>query len=327
MTPAEQGSDKGSVDRSASVPSIESEARERPSPSAAPQKNGLSIVLALAIHGLLLIFLVVGINWKNSEPAAVSAELWTPPPEPPPPRPPEPPPKPEPPPPPPPRVETPPPVKPEIALEEERKRKAAEDERRRRAEEEKKLADQKRREEQERKQAEQKAAEQKAAEQKAAAEKKRKEDEERKQAAARQAAEKAQREQAEAQIQRLLQQSANASGGATTGTAVAGSGAADAGWRGQVRALILRETTGYKPEDGNPEAEFVIRFAPSPPAASGSSARDCSFIAQSIRLRRTSGDPKWDATAERSILKSNPWPRRPDGTCPSGEVIVSHTPR
>jgi hypothetical protein len=26
-------------------------------------------------------------------------------------------------------------------------------------------------------------------------------------------------------------------------------------------------------------------------------------------------------------LKSNPWPRRPDGSCPSGEVIVSHSPR
>lgn len=346
MTPPEESRPSGPIDPMVTEAPITSETRERVTPSAAPHKGGLSIALALAIHGLLLLFLVVGIQWKSTEPTSVSAELFTPPPEPPPPRPPAPvpkPPEPTPPPPPePPKAETPPPVKPDIALEEKRrveeeKRRKAEDDKRRRAEDEKKLAEQKRREEQDRKAAEQKAAEQKlaeqkaaeqkAAEEKAAADKKRKEEEEKKQAAARQAAERKRREQAEAEIQRLLQQGTTASGDGATGAAMAGGGSADAGWRGLIQALITRETTGYKPEDGKPEAEFVIRFGPSPPAAPGSSARDCSFVPQSIRLRRTSGDPKWDATAERSILKSNPWPRKPDGTCPSGDVIIAHSPR
>ncbi|MEN9776140.1 MAG: hypothetical protein RL322_3210, partial [Pseudomonadota bacterium] len=79
-----------------SPPSLLSETRTAKTPPSGNRKTGLSLSLALAIHGALIFFLVVGINWKTSEPAAVSAELWTPPPEP---VPPAPPPKPEPPPP------------------------------------------------------------------------------------------------------------------------------------------------------------------------------------------------------------------------------------
>jgi len=343
-----------------STPSLLSEARSAKPPPAGGRKTGLSLSLALAIHGALIFFLVVGINWKTSEPAAVSAELWTPPPEPAPPtpppkpEPPPPPPKPEPPPPPPPPpppkpVEPAPEAKPDIAVEEERKRQAAERERQRlederrkkleaekrqRAEEDKRRKaeeERKRKLEEDKKLAEEKKAaeekklaeEKKAAEVKAAAEKKRKEEDARKQAAERKRAEDQKRREQEAELQRLItRQAGSTAGGSTTGTAVAGSGIADAAWAGEVRELVRANITGYAGTD-NPKAEFVVRFGPSTPGTAGLKTRDCSFLPASVRLKSTSGKPAWDNAAERGLLKSNPWPRKPDGNCPSGEVTLS----
>jgi colicin import membrane protein len=333
---------------------LRSDERSAVAPPSSSRKTGISLALAIAVHGALILFLVVGISWKSSEPAAVSAELWTPPPEPPAPvNPPPPAPKPEPapppPPPPPPPVEPTPQAKPDIAIEEDRKRKAeeearqraedqrrqkaeaekrrqAEEQNRRKAEEEKaRLAaeeDRKRKAEAEKKLAEQKLAEQKAAEEKAAAEKKRKEAEARKLAEEKKRADEQKRREQEAQLQRLLQQAGNASGGSTSGSALAGSGSGDAAWVGEVRELVRANITGY-PDGDNPTAEFVVRFGPSTPSSPGARSRDCSFIVSSVRLRRASGKPAWDTAAERGLLKSNPWPRKPDGTCPNGEVFLS----
>ncbi len=117
-----------------------------PSGPSLPPKEALNwraFGLAMLAHGILVLFLVVGLNWKNEAQGPLQVELWmdgTTPVNPPPsksePKPepaPEPEPKPEPPPPPPPPPPTPvakatpdpkPVIDPEIALEEERKRRA-----------------------------------------------------------------------------------------------------------------------------------------------------------------------------------------------------------
>src|SRR5690606_19579124 len=41
-----------------------------------PRGMGPGLVIALAIHVLLVIALAIGVNWRSSEPAAVEAELW-----------------------------------------------------------------------------------------------------------------------------------------------------------------------------------------------------------------------------------------------------------
>lgn len=37
-----------------------------------------ALILTIAMHLLLVLFLVISINWKNSEPQAMQAEIWTP---------------------------------------------------------------------------------------------------------------------------------------------------------------------------------------------------------------------------------------------------------
>ena len=48
-------------------PAAEEKARER-----------RALILTIAMHLLLVLFLVLSINWKNSEPTAMQAEIWTP---------------------------------------------------------------------------------------------------------------------------------------------------------------------------------------------------------------------------------------------------------
>jgi len=42
-----------------------------PEPSRAP-----SILMALGMHALLVVFLYIGVRWQNTEPTAVEAEVW-----------------------------------------------------------------------------------------------------------------------------------------------------------------------------------------------------------------------------------------------------------
>lgn len=151
-----------------------------------PEPNRVpAIVLAVAVHALLLAFLWIGISWQNTEPPAVEAEVWDMkvqsaaapalPPPPPPEAEPEPQPEPQPeptpatPPPPPPKVAEPEPVKPaapDINLEREKKLAEQKKQRERdlleKKERERELAEQKEREELKAKElADKKAAEKK----------------------------------------------------------------------------------------------------------------------------------------------------------------------
>lgn len=84
-----------------------------------------ALLLALAVHLGLVVFLFVGVQWKRSQPEVMEVELWsavpkaatqTPPPPPPPPEPEKPLPKIE------PKPEPKPPVKPDIVIKEEKKK-------------------------------------------------------------------------------------------------------------------------------------------------------------------------------------------------------------
>ena len=295
-----------------------------PTKPPAPKGRTRALVLALAMHILLVGLLFIGIRWKSQEPAGVSAELWTPPPPAPVERPtPKPEPKPEP--------------KPDIAIEQER---------RRREEDERKERENKAREEKARKEAEAKklaeakrAEEKKAAEDKArkeAEEKKLAEDKARKEAEAKKLAEakaaeakrraeeeKVRQERIEAERSRaaqLLAQSSAGSSGATAG----GDGLAAATWGGQIKALVRDATTYSSSGSSNPEARFRIRLTAQPGPASGD-ARDCRII--DVQLTRSSGEQAWDRAAEQAIRKSSPWPRMPNGSCPNDAIDLSQRPR
>ncbi|SNS32256.1 Cell division and transport-associated protein TolA [Noviherbaspirillum humi] len=145
-------------------------------PYQVPKEPGRWRALALAalVHGLLLVFLWIGVRWQNETPVAVEAEVWSPQPREAAPAP-EPKPEPEPQPiaraeprptpdvsPPPPakqeiKPEPKPVEKPDIALEQEKKRKA--EERKRREEEEERREELKRKEALKQKQLEQDKAE------------------------------------------------------------------------------------------------------------------------------------------------------------------------
>lgn len=316
-----------------------------------------SFALAVLMHGLLAALLLVGIKWRTSEePAAVSAELWTPPPvaqvEPKPqPRPePKPEPKPEPPPPPPPPpppVETPKP--PDIAIEQERKRKEeeakrADDEARRAAaekarreaeekrkeEEAKKLAADKARKEEEAKKAAAEKAK-KEAEEKRLAEEKRKEEEAKKAAAdkAKKEAEEKRlaeekRKEEEARREAAKQREADmqrllAQDGAAS-RASSGTAAAGGGaGDATYRGLLsaLIKDAIVEPQGLSGNPRATFEVRIGQPSPIVSAdGRDCPIT--SVSLKRSSGVRVWDEAAERGIRKSGPWPRRPNGDCPVG---------
>ena len=188
-----------------------------------------SFGLALAAHGLLVLMLILGLNWKTESQGPLQVELWaagnspvSPPPAqskpepPPPPKPepkPEPVPEPPPPPPPPPPPEPPPPpveapkqdAAPDIALEQEKKRleeeRAERDRIAREKEREKKRAEEEARKEQERIKREREAAERKERErldqERKEAERKEAEKRAKEEAVKKAAAEKKEKEEAE----------------------------------------------------------------------------------------------------------------------------------
>lgn len=266
-----------------------------------------AIVLAVAMHALLLAFLVIGISWQNNKPAAVEAEVWdmkvqaAAPPPPPPQAEPEP--QPEPPPPPPPKVvepPAPPAPAPDIKLQQEKKHK---EELRKQAEEKKAREEEKKRELAEQKEAEKKAAE----EQKARDEQKAKELAEKAKAdklkaekakAERQAQLKAQMRQQD--LQRMMTQAgAGTSGSAAKSTAPR----MDSGYDAALRAKIKSNTTypGSTDEPGNPKATFRVEQLPTGEILS-------------VTKIKSSGVPSFDDAVERGIHKSSPLPKKKDGT-------------
>ncbi|XYJ09238.1 cell envelope integrity protein TolA [Telluria sp. B2] len=313
-----------------------------PEPSRIP-----AIVLAVAVHALLLAFLYFGISWQSKTPVTVEAEVWDmkvetaaapplPAPEPEPQPAPEPEPAPAPTPPPAPKVVEPEPVKPaapDIALEREKQRKLelAKKERERELAEQKEreelkrkeIAEQKQREEQKRKElAEQKQRE----EQKAREEQKKKElaekkkEEEKKLAAEQAAAEKKKLADAKAkaaaekaQLDKLrdleLKRIAGAAG--TAGNAEKSSAPkVDAGYVARLTALIKSNTTyaGSTDQPGNPKASFRVELLPTGEILS-------------VRLIKSSGVPQFDDAVERGINKSSPLPKKKDGTVERNLVV------
>ena len=297
-----------------------------------PEPNRLpAILLALAVHALLLAFLWVGISWQNTEPPAVEAEVWDMkvesaaapalPPPPPPPEVREPEPTPVPPPPPLPKAAEPEPVKPaapDINLEREKKlaeqKKQRELEKRELAEKkereelkakellekkalEKKLADKK---ELEKKELEKKELDKKEAEKKLAA------DAEKKKVAAEKAA-KAKAEAAEqAKLDKLRDEELKRITGAAGSAGSAQKSSApkiDAGYVGKLTALIKSNTTfaGSTDVPGNPKAVFKVELLPTGEILS-------------VRLTKSSGVPQFDDAVERGINKSSPLPKKKDGT-------------
>jgi len=296
-------------------------------PYRVPKRDGgwRSFALAIGMHALLFVFLWGGINWQNSEPVAVEAEVWdlttqqaapkAPEPEP------EPEPKPEPvrtPPPPPPPTPVAPPEKvappkvdPEIALKKEREKKKQEklaaeqeakkqkleDERKEKLEqkklEDKKLADRKKREEEEK--------EKRLAEEKEQADKKKDDDKKKELAKKKAAAESAAKleKQRSEEMRRIMGSAAGGTGTAEKSTAPR----SDSGYKAKIAAKIKSNISyaGSQDVPGNPSAEFQITQLPTGEIIS-------------VRKIKSSGIPAYDTAVENAITKSSPLPKKQDGT-------------
>lgn len=242
-----------------------------PEPSRTP-----SILMALGMHALLILFLVIGVSWQNTPPSAVEAEVWdmetkqaAPQPEPQPepvPRPdpiPEPPPKP---------VEQPvAPKAPDIALEKikEQKKKLLE----------KKLAEEQAREEL-KKEKEKELAEKKAK-------------------AAQLLAEQKKADKLREQEMRKITSALGGQGTAEKSTAPR----IDTGYIAAITGKIKRSTSYVGDTDvpGNPRVEFKIEQLPTGEIIS-------------VRKTKSSGIPAFDDAVERGINNSSPLPKKKDGT-------------
>jgi colicin import membrane protein len=306
-----------------------------------PEPNRIpAILLALAVHAVLLAFLWVGISWQKTEPPAVEAEVWDmkvqsaaapalPPPAPPEASEPEPRPEPTPvPPPPTPKVAEPEPVKPaapDINLE--REKKLAEQKKQRELLEKRELEEKRERERElaelkkkeldkkllEKKELEKKLAEKKELEKKElgkkAQEKKladAKLEAEKKKLAAEKAA-KAKAEAAEqAKLDKLRDEELKRIAGAAGSSGSAAKSSApknDASYQAAIAAKVKSNTnfTGSTDAPGNPRAVFKVEQLPTGEILS-------------VRLTKSSGVPQFDEAVERAINKSSPLPLRKDGT-------------
>jgi colicin import membrane protein len=295
----------------------------KPAPAGAPYQvppepsRWPAIMLAVAVHAILLAFLWFGISWQNNEPVSVEAEVWDvktleAAPTPPPPQEAEP----EPAPAPVPKVaEQPqeePVTPPDIALEREKKRKEElrrEQERRELAEEqerekekalaEKKKADQLAKKEAEKKKAdaEQKArelAEKKDAEKKAKLEKLAK--------AKADAAEKAKLDQLrDAEMKRMM--AAAAGSGGTGSAAKSTAPRSDSGYVAAITAKVKSTTIfgGSTDVPDNPRVEFHVEQLPTGEIIS-------------VKKTKSSGIPAFDDAVEKGIIKASPLPKKKDGT-------------
>lgn len=263
-----------------------------------PDGLGRGLLMALAVHALLVIAIAFGVSWRSSNPAGVEAELWAavpqiaaPKPVEPEPTPPQPVKKPEPPPP-PPKAETPKQDDAQIAIEkakreEERKRK---EEQLRREEELKRQ-----KEEQQRKLAEAEKLKKEQAEQK------------RREAAEAAAAEKRRQEN----LQRMASLAGNGPQ-TSTGTAAQTAGPS-ASYAGRIKARILPNIVFSDTITGNPQATVEVKAAP-----------DGTIIGR--KLIKSSGVPAWDDAVLRAIDKTEVLPRDTDGRVPSS-LEISFRPR
>ncbi|MFA9217823.1 MAG: cell envelope integrity protein TolA [Sphingomonadaceae bacterium] len=283
------------------------------------QHDGMrSMLMALAMHLGLLMFLWVGIRWQNNDPVAVEAEVWdmtvqtAAPPAPPAPPAPEEEEQPEPevqapPPPAPAPVEAPPkPAEPDIALERLKAKKKAELEKQEQQKqaklkqeaeeklaklEEKKLADKKAKAEKEKQEKQEKQDKlDKEKEKKLAAEKLAKSKQEK-------AAEKAREKARAAEMLRIT----GAVGAGTSGTAARATGPrSDGSYEAAVKAKIKGNLV-YATNDDSLTATFRILQAPTGDV-------------MNVRKIKGSGSAAYDNAIENAINKSSPLPKKKDGT-------------
>ena len=287
----------------------------------APDRVGRGALLALGVHGLLLLGLSISMNWRTrDEPSGADAELWSAVPRvAAPPLPvveaPTPAPAPKPEPPPPPAVKPAPPPPPvdreaDIALEKERKAKElkAQQEREDR-ERQRKEAEKQRVEDLAREKAE-KAEKDKLAKEKADKERA---DKAEKQRLAEEKADEAMRKKLrDEQMARAQRQLAGEGAANSTGRDAQSSGPS-AGYAGRIKARVKPNITFSDEVDGNPTAEVEVRAAP-----------DGSITGK--RLLRSSGVKAWDDAVLRAIDKTEVLPRDTDGSVPS-TIVISFRPR
>jgi colicin import membrane protein len=242
-----------------------------------------SFLLAVAMHALLVAALWIAVQWRTQPQGPVVAELWGALPQPPAEV------APPPPPPPPPAARTPQPEQPnaDIVLQQERLKKLAEEKKR---EEERQREEERKREEQKKREAEQRKLE----------EAKRKAEEDKRAAAQREVIRKAEE-------QRMQQQLAS---GAPTAGAAAGGGRGDANYVAQLVALIKPRIVFAVPEGTSPQiyADFQVDLLPTGEILA-------------VRLLKPSGLPGYDAAVERAIRRTDPFPRKRDGTVESTVII------
>lgn len=262
-----------------------------------PDGLGRGLLMALAVHALLVIAIAFGVSWRSSNPAGVEAELWAAVPQIAAPKPVEPEPTPQPvkkpePPPPPPKAETPKQDDAQIAIE-----KARREEERKRKEDQLRREDELKRqkEEQQRKLAEAEKLKKEQAEQK------------RREAAEAAAAEKRREEQ----LQRLAALAGNGPQN-STGTAAQTAGPS-ASYAGRIKARILPNIVFSDTITGNPQATVEVKAGP-----------DGTIIGR--KLIKSSGVPAWDDAVLRAIDKTEVLPRDTDGRVPSS-LEISFRPR
>jgi colicin import membrane protein len=254
-------------------------------------------VLALLVHGLLIVALAFSVNWRASEPTGITAELWAAVPQlaapraqevepqrevvkPTPPAP-------------PPRAEPEPQRVPDAQIATEREKAKREELKRVQLVE---------KEEQERKK---KELDKQKEKEKAALDKK--------EADAR-TAEAAIETEREKNIKRILGD-ASATGAAGATGAAAQTAGPSAGYAGRVRARVKPNIFFADAETvaGNPQAEVEVRCAPD-------------GTIQSRRLVKSSGIKEWDDAVLRAIDKTEMLPRDVDGRVPS-PIVIGWRPR
>ena len=249
-----------------------------------PGGMGRGAMMALLVHGGLLIALAFGVSWRSSEPAGTSAELWAAVPqaaapaavEPPPPPPmPKVEPKPEPkvePPPPPPKPDT---RDADIAVE---KAKAEKAQREREEIEQARKLQRERAEKAERERAEKEKRE--------AAERQRREEEQL-------------AKQREDNLRRITGQAGATGAPQSTGTAQRSAGAST-GWGAKIRARVQPNIVWTESVSPNGMASVELRVAP-----------DGTITAR--RLVKPSGNAAWDDAVLRAIDRTETLPKDDDG--------------
>jgi len=269
-------------------------AETRPRLPRSEQNTPASFLLALSMHALLVGALWISVQWRTEPAGAVVVELWgsapAPAPEPvvvPPPAPP------------PPALKVEPqaePPKPDIAFKEEKKpppdTTKIEAERQRAADEARRLKAEQQQRERELELKKQRELEQKKQAEAARATEQKRDDERR----------EAVRKSEQARVQAQAGGGAAGGGpGVTPGGSPGGRG--DAGY-GSMLAGLIKPRIVFAVPDGTPSsvyADFDVDLLPT-----GEILR--------VRLIKSSGLPGYDAAVERAIRRTDPFPRKADGT-------------